>query len=92
MANTYKIDTFLPYAALNKLLPQTRILFVTEQRTIDPPSPRLLAIHRAAHILHLSAAGLYIERILQGAEDQNVQVDGSTALDKLVQLRMAGRV
>ncbi|OAA50504.1 hypothetical protein NOR_00954 [Metarhizium rileyi] len=93
MVNTYKIDTFLPYEALNNLLPQTRTLFVTEQRTIDPPSPRLLAIHRAiAHILHLSAAGLYIERILQDAEEQNVQVDGSTALDKLVQLRLSGWV
>ncbi|EFY85509.1 hypothetical protein MAC_08456 [Metarhizium acridum CQMa 102] len=93
MPNTYKIDTFLPYAALNNLLPKTRTLFVTEQRTIDPPSARPLAIHRAiAHILHLSAAGLYIRRILQDAEDQNVQADGSTALDKLVQLRMAGWV
>ncbi|KHN98980.1 uncharacterized protein MAM_03442 [Metarhizium album ARSEF 1941] len=93
LANTYKIDTFLPYLILNGLLPKTRTLFITEQHTIDPPSPRLLAIHRAiAHILHLSAAGLYIERILQDAEDEIVRADGSTALDKLVQLRLAGWV
>lgn len=89
--NTYKIDTFLPYAALNHLLPVTRTLFLTEHRTIDPPSQRLLAIHRAiAYILHLSAAGAYIDKILEDAEEQNVRVDGSTALGHIVQLRMTG--
>ncbi|KAK5989035.1 hypothetical protein PT974_10533 [Cladobotryum mycophilum] len=89
--NTYKMDTFLPYAALNHLLPVTRSLFVTEERTIDPPSPRLLAIHRAiAHIPHLSAAGAYIDKILEDKEEQDVRVDGSTPLGRLVQLRMDG--
>ena len=88
LSNTYKIDTFLPYAALNHLLPVTRTLFVTRERTIDPPSSRFLAVHRAiAHILHLSAAGQYIDEILKDRE-QSVCVDGSTSLGQLVQLRM----
>lgn len=89
--NTYRIDTFLPYPALNNLLPVTRSLSVTEGRTIDPPSPRLLAVHRAiAHILHLSAAGSYIDRILRDIEEQTVRVHGSTPLDLLVNLRIGG--
>lgn len=91
LPNTYKIDTFLPYAALNYLLPVTRSLFVTKERTIDPPSPRFLAVHRAiAHILHLSAAGRYIDKILEDREEQSIRVDGSTPLGQLVQLRMDG--
>ena len=57
--NTYRIESFLmaPHnRAIN--LPVTRTLYVTEDRTIDPPSPRLLAVHCAiAYILHLSGTG-----------------------------------
>ena len=89
--NTYRIDTFLPPPILNNLLPVTRTLYLTEARAIEPPSPRLLAIHRAiAHILHLSAAGDYIDRILKDAEEQIIRADGSSALGLLVQLRMDG--
>lgn len=49
--NTYRIDTFLPRAVLNNLLPGTRTLFVTKERTIEPPSPRLLAVHRATFFI-----------------------------------------
>ncbi|KAG8407060.1 hypothetical protein J3458_020555 [Metarhizium acridum] len=87
--NTYQINTFLSPLILNNLLPVTRTLFLTEARVIEPPSPRLLAVHRAiAHILHLSAAGLYIDKILQHMEEQTVRVDGSTQLGRLVQLRI----
>lgn len=90
-SNTYRIDTFLPYAALNHLLPVTRRLYVTEERTIDPPSPRLLAVHRAiSHILHLSAAGQYIDRILNEKDEQSVRGDGTMSLGRLVQLRIDG--
>jgi hypothetical protein len=68
-------------------LPPTRTLYLSENRTIEPPSPRLLAVHCAiAHILHLSAAGAYIDRILQDAEEHGIRADGSTELGRLVAL------
>ncbi|KIE01369.1 hypothetical protein MAJ_02710, partial [Metarhizium majus ARSEF 297] len=86
--NTYRIKTFLSPLVLNNL-PVTRTLFLTEARVIEPPSPRLLAVHYAiAHILHLSAAGTYINKILQDFEEQTIRVDGSTQLGRLVQLRL----
>ena len=89
--HTYCINTFLPPGLLGGLLPVTRTLYLTETRSIDPPSPRLLAIHSAiAHILHLSAAGGYIDKILQGMEENGVREDGSTELDRLVKLRLNG--
>ncbi|CAH0023472.1 unnamed protein product [Clonostachys rhizophaga] len=87
-AHTYRIDTFSPMI-LGDVLPVTRTLYLTESRTIDPPSPRLLAIHKAiAHILHLSAAGAYIDKILRDLEDQSVREDGSSELDLLVKLKL----
>ena len=87
--HTYQIQAFRPQA-LRHTLPVTRTLYLIENRTIDPPSPRLLAIHRAiGHILHLSAAGSYIDKILRDMEDsqgQGVQADGSTDLARLVHL------
>ncbi|KZF21428.1 hypothetical protein L228DRAFT_212722 [Xylona heveae TC161] len=72
-------------------VPVTRTLFLTPERTIDPPSAQLLAIHRAiAHILHLSGAGIQISDILQELEDARVQSDGSTHLEHLVNLRLQG--
>ncbi|KID77229.1 uncharacterized protein G6M90_00g099530 [Metarhizium brunneum] len=89
--NTYRIDTFLPGSFLDNLLPVTRTLFLTESRGIEPPMPRLLAIHYAiAHILHLSAAGPYIDKILEDAAEQDVRADGSFPLGQLVQLKMEG--
>lgn len=89
--HTYRIDTFLPPRILKDLLPVTRTLYLTESRTIDPPSPRLLAIHSAiAHILHLSAAGEYIDRLLRDLEEHGVREDGSTELDRFVKLRLNG--
>lgn len=74
-------------------LPVTRTLFLAEDRLIDTPSPRLLAIHRAiAHILHLSGAGEYIDRILRDFEEKGVQADGSTDLGRIVNLRYSGWV
>ncbi|KAK2741512.1 hypothetical protein FQN55_008264 [Onygenales sp. PD_40] len=88
--HTYRIDTFLPAVVLRDL-PVTRTLFTTSDRTIDPPSPRLLAIHSAiAHILHLSAAGEYINKILSDMEKIATQEDGSTELGRLVGLGLGG--
>lgn len=86
--HTYRIDTFLPQRVSSNLgLPVTRTLYVTENRTIDPPSPRLLAIHCAiAHVLHFSAAGEYIDQLLRDMEDAAVRADGSIELGRLVQL------
>merc|ERR1712000_206784 len=89
-ANTYRINTFLP-AAIHHFLPVTRELYLTEDRTIEPPSRRLLAIHRAiAHILHLSAAGAFIDRVLDDWDQQAARTDGSTHLGQLVNLQVNG--
>lgn len=77
-------------------LPLVRTPYLTRNRDNDPPSPRLLAIHSAiAHILHLSGAGEYIDRLLDDAEDHGVRADGSTELGRLVNLgsrRWAGGI
>ncbi|CAG9941898.1 unnamed protein product [Clonostachys rosea f. rosea IK726] len=87
-AYTYCIDIFSPMI-LGDVLPVMRTLYLTESRTIDPPSPCLLAIHNAiAHILHLSVAGVYIDKILRDLEDQSVREDGLSELDLLVKLKL----
>ena len=69
-------------------LPLVRTLFT--HPTIDSPSERLLAIHYAiAHILHLSAAGEYIDKVLRDMEEGIVRGDGSTQLGLMVQLAMS---
>ncbi|EPE06409.1 hypothetical protein F503_02537 [Ophiostoma piceae UAMH 11346] len=92
--NTYTIKTFKRVAALiARELPVTRTLFVTENRTIDPPLPRLLAVHRAiAHILHLSGAGAYIENVLRDIEHNVVRSDGTTNLAPMIHLSLWGWV
>ncbi|KAK0633309.1 hypothetical protein B0T14DRAFT_533546 [Immersiella caudata] len=56
-------------------------------RAIDLPLPRLLAVRSAiAHILHLSAAGAYIDSILWDAEKHGIRPDGSTELGRFVHL------
>lgn len=88
--HTYEIQSFLS-PRLTPGLPVRRSLFLTEDRSIDPPSPRFLAIHRAlAHILHLSAAGYYIEKILEDMEWKDTRADGGTELGRLVGLKLGG--
>jgi hypothetical protein len=66
---------------------ETRELYLMEDRAIDPPHPRLLAIHRAiSHILHLSRAGEYIDRVYEDLEKHSVKEDESTPLGRLVSL------
>ncbi|KLU92000.1 hypothetical protein MAPG_10947 [Magnaporthiopsis poae ATCC 64411] len=89
----YRIDAIKPRLRGPFQLPVTRTLYVAENRTIDPPSRRLLAIHCAiAHILHLSGAGSYIDSILRDAEEIGVRADGTTPLGRLVGLRLGGWV
>ncbi|KAI1272767.1 hypothetical protein F5Y07DRAFT_286290 [Xylaria sp. FL0933] len=90
--HTYRIDSFYPRILLrDPAFPITRTLYLSDHRTIDPPSPRLLALHRAiAHILHLSAAGDYIDKLLRDMDGQSVFADGSTELDRLVRFGLRG--
>ncbi|RYO84436.1 hypothetical protein DL766_008527 [Monosporascus sp. MC13-8B] len=92
--HTYWIRSFLPpYVFRDPPLPITRTLYLTESRTIDTPWPRLLAVHRAiAHILHLSAAGEYIDKLLRDADKDggDIREDGSTDLGRLARLAMGG--
>ncbi|TPX24825.1 hypothetical protein DIZ76_010269 [Coccidioides immitis] len=89
-AHTYQVNTFLPPGILQDL-PVTRTFYLTNDRSIEPPSPRLLAIHHAiAHILHLSGAGEYIDNILRDMEETGVQEDGSTELGRIMKLRLGG--
>ncbi len=88
--HTYQIHTFLP-SLLVPGFPITRSLYLTENRNIDPPLPRFLAVHAAiARILHLSGAGEYIQKLLDDLEEKVVQVDGSTELGRLVTLSLGG--
>ncbi|KAK0749172.1 hypothetical protein B0T18DRAFT_321154 [Schizothecium vesticola] len=86
--HTYRIGGFLPrFFPQDPPLPITRTLYLSENRTIETPSPRLLAVHRAiALILHLSAAGSYIDQILRDVEEYGIRADGSTELGRLVTL------
>ncbi|KAF2461461.1 hypothetical protein BDY21DRAFT_383481 [Lineolata rhizophorae] len=84
--HTYRIDSF---AYIGDSLPITRTFYLTESRSIEPPLPRLLALHRAiGHILHLSGAGEYIDEILRDMEEC-VRTDSSTELSRLKLHRIA---
>ncbi|KAM0421191.1 hypothetical protein ACHAPT_011083 [Fusarium lateritium] len=89
--HTYRIDSTLDQALAHPVFPVTRQLFPTPERTIDPPHPRLLAIHRAiCRILQLSATGKYIDHILDDMDDGAVEADGSTHLASLARLKLDG--
>ncbi|KAL8366258.1 hypothetical protein RB595_004840 [Gaeumannomyces hyphopodioides] len=88
--HTYRIDAFDDFIGRALGLPVTRTLHLTEDRNIDPPSPRLLAIHCAiGHILHLSGAGDYIDRIWRDAEEHGVRHDGSTDIRTLISWKLS---
>ncbi|DAA74380.1 TPA_exp: Uncharacterized protein A8136_3347 [Trichophyton benhamiae CBS 112371] len=90
--NTYRIESIdTPGYAERLGLPVTRKLFLSDGKTIDPPSPRLLALHRAiAKILSLSGAGEYIDKLFRDLEETGVQEDGSTDLGRLITFRLGG--
>jgi HNH endonuclease len=92
VAHQYKIDSTetMPFLR-DPLFPIIRTLYLSPERTIDPPSRRLLAIHRAiARILKLSAAGEYIAAVLRDVNEPNVMADGSTDLAHFLRLRLGG--
>ncbi|OAL75678.1 hypothetical protein A7D00_1278 [Trichophyton violaceum] len=80
----YRIDSMERTPFLRKsLFPVTRTLLLSPSRTIDPPSARLLGVHRAiAKIMNLSGAGEYIEKVLRDLEEINVRADGTTNLGR----------
>ena len=90
--HTYKTDTFLPRSWFREppfLI--TRELYLTTDHTTEAPSPRLLGLYRAiGRILHLSAAGDYIDKIFRDMEENGVRAGGSTALDRFVSLSLRG--
>jgi len=91
--HSYKIDYIDPNRPFrDPLLPVIRQLYTTPTKTIDPPAPRLLAIHHAtiARILCLSGAGEYINHIIQEMEEVSIKENGSTALGHYVRLKMDG--
>ncbi|WEW60682.1 hypothetical protein PRK78_006169 [Emydomyces testavorans] len=89
--HTYHIKTLKPCLAHVFGLPLTRKLFLSDNQSIEPPSPRLLALHRAiAHILHLSGAGEYIDKILRDFENTEIRDDGTTELGRMIHWRMGG--
>ncbi|KAK0655463.1 hypothetical protein B0T16DRAFT_12724 [Cercophora newfieldiana] len=88
--HTYRIQSFL-HPVVTPDLPVVRTLYLTESRTVEPPSQRLLALHYAiSHILHLSAAAGYITKILKDMERKGTRADGSTELGRIVTLRFGG--
>ncbi|EER37830.1 conserved hypothetical protein [Histoplasma capsulatum H143] len=91
----YRIDSMEKSPSLrDPLFPVTRTLTPSPNRTIDPPSARLLGIHRAiAKIMKLSGADEYIDTILRDLEEvDDVRADGSTNLGHMMSLRLGGWV
>ena len=86
--HTYVVKSF--YRRLTGY-PRICKLRLTPDRTIDPPSPQLLAVHAAiGHILHMSGAGEYVDNVFHDLDECAVQADGSTPLGPLVSLAMNG--
>lgn len=92
MPYQYRIDSTEQSPFLrDPIFPVSRTLSLSPNRTIDPPSSRLIDVHRAvALIMKLSGAGEYIERILRDMEALDVKEDGSTQLGHLAGLRLGG--
>lgn len=84
----YKIDSTEQRSFLrDPLFPVIRTLTLSLNCTIDPPSPQLLAVHRAITcIIHLSSAAEYIESILRDIEEVSVREDGLMNLGHIVKL------
>lgn len=91
-SHTYKI-VYLETDRMGRVeqLPVAVTLFLTPDRSIDPPSPQLLKIHSViGRILHLSDAGDYIDQLIRDLELEGggTAQTGSTGLDDFVRLRL----
>lgn len=82
---TYKIDSYKKNVRRAYGFPKEVNLQNKNRPDIDPPCPRLLRIHRAvAEILHLSAAGEYIDNIVRESEESTARADGTTDLGAII--------
>ncbi|KGY15469.1 hypothetical protein PABG_11454 [Paracoccidioides brasiliensis Pb03] len=71
--------------------PVTRTLLFSEDNIFDPPSARLLALHRAiAIILDRSGAGDYINKILRDSKNESSCDEGSTEIGRIANLIVDG--
>jgi hypothetical protein len=84
--HTYIIQQTISYPFFRRpKLPLTRTFFTTPDRTIDPPSSRLLAIHRACSlVLHLSGAAEFVNKVIRDMDEKKVESDGMTELGNVV--------
>jgi len=84
---TYVVRETKPSRFSDQLLPITRTLFTAQ--SIDPPSQRLLALHRAcAFVFHMSGAGEYVNRVLLDMDEGQVKSDGTTDIATLLKLKL----
>ncbi|KAE8384687.1 hypothetical protein BDV23DRAFT_188963 [Aspergillus alliaceus] len=76
-------------------LPVTRTLYITPGRSIEPPSIQLSELHHAiGQILHSSAAGKYIDKLIRDTEDiegGRMCSNGSTRIDDYIRYRLTGQ-
>lgn len=87
----YKIDSSETSFLRDPLFPVTRTLSLSPNGRIEPPDPRLLRVHCAiAHVIKLSGAGDYIEKVLRDLEEMDIKADGSTNLGFIMGLRLNG--
>ncbi|PYH39685.1 HNH endonuclease signature motif containing protein [Aspergillus neoniger CBS 115656] len=88
----YKIDSSETSFLRDPLFPVTRTPSLSPNGRIEPPDARLLRVHCAiAHILKLSGAGDYIEKVLRDLEEVDIKADGSTNLGFMMGLRLNGQ-
>jgi hypothetical protein len=89
--HTYWVDFTTTDILRHRIFPVKCSLFLTNSRTIDPPSPRLLTVHSViAYILCLSAAGRHIDKILKDLDQGDTLVDRSTPSGHSAALRIHG--
>ena len=93
--NEYTIQSTAPNSSSphDPLFPVVRTLTFDSDysSTIDLPSPRLLAVHRAiARIMEVSNAGPYVKDLLRNIEGDSVRADGPTNLRVMIRLWLGG--
>lgn len=89
--HAYQITGLLPEVVRFPRQPLTRTLFLSENGTIDPPLPRLFALHAAVcKILHMTGAGYYCDGVIGDTEELVIKADGSTNVAALTALRLGG--
>ena len=88
--HAYKMDSFKKNVSFAYRLPKEVNLQNKDRQDIDPPCPRLLRIHRVvAEILHLSAAGEYIDRMIRESEEPSARADGTTDIGAILAMKLS---